>query len=117
MSCHRRRPRGRRRAGAGTCERTVGGARRMSPEKAAKRAKAGRTSRRGGGAAPERETARRPETDRRYVDVDPWAMLLEQLMVVPEERPAEGGSADGPEGEREPAEATRRPAKPGKRGR
>ena len=89
----------------------------MSPEKAAKRAKAGRTSKRGGGAAPERETARRPEPERRYVDVDPWAMLLEQLMVVPEERPAEGETGGGHEGERKPVEATRRPTKPGKRGR
>ena len=89
----------------------------MSPEKAAKRTTAGRTSRRGSGAGPERETTRRPEPERRYVDVDPWAMLLEQLMVMPEERPVEGESADGHEGERKPAEATRRPMKPGKRGR
>ena len=26
---------------------------------------------------------------RQYVDVDPWAVLLEQLMEVPEEEPAE----------------------------
>ena len=81
----------------------------MSPEKAMKRATAGRTSRRGSGAGPERETTRRPEPERRYVDVDPWAMLLEQLMEMPEERPAED--------ERKPAEATRRPTKSGKRER
>ena len=27
--------------------------------------------------------------ERRFVDVDPWAVLLEQLMEVPEEEPAE----------------------------
>jgi len=26
--------------------------------------------------------------ERQYVDIDPWAMLLEQLMEVPEEEPA-----------------------------
>ena len=89
----------------------------MSPEGPVKRTTARRASRRDGGAAPEPETAQRPEPERRYVDVDPWAMLLEQLMVVPEERPAEGESGGGHEGEREPAGATRRPTKPGKRGR
>ena len=89
----------------------------MSPEKPAKRTTARRASRRDGSAAPEPETARRPEPERRYVDVDPWAMLLEQLMVTPEERPAEGESGGGDEGERKPAEATRRSTKPDKRGR
>ena len=27
--------------------------------------------------------------ERRFVDVDPWAMLLEGLMTTPEEEPAE----------------------------
>src|SRR3954447_20700306 len=27
--------------------------------------------------------------ERRFVDIDPWAVLLEQLMEVPEEEPAE----------------------------
>ena len=53
-----------------------------------KRTKAGRASKRDdGGAAPEPEMSRRPEPERRYVDVDPWAVLLEQLMEVPEEEP------------------------------
>ena len=89
----------------------------MSPEKAVKRTTAGRTATRGSGAGPERETTRRPEPERRYVDVDPWAMLLEQLMVMPEERPVEDESPNRHEGEPKPAEATRRPTKPGKRER
>jgi hypothetical protein len=58
----------------------------MSLEKPVKRRRA---SRRDGGAAPELGMARQPEPERRYVDVDPWAVLLEQLMEVPEEQPAE----------------------------
>ena len=81
----------------------------MSPEKPAKRATARRAAGGDGGHAPEPAKARRPEPERRYVDVDPWAMLLEQLMEMPEERPAED--------ERKPAEATRRPTKSGKRER
>jgi hypothetical protein len=89
----------------------------MSPEKSLKRMAARRASGRDGGAAPEPETARRPEPERRSVDVDPWAMLLEQLMVMPEERPVEDESPNRHEGEPKPAEATRRPTKPGKRER
>src|SRR5689334_11875189 len=76
----------------------------MSPEKSVKRTAVRRASGRDGGAAPEPATAQGPEPERRYVDVDPWAMLLEQLMEMPEERPAED--------ERKPAEATRRPTGP-----
>ena len=61
----------------------------MAPERPVKRTKAGRTSKRDSGTAPEPETTRRPEPERRYVDVDPWAVLLEQLMEVPEEEPTE----------------------------
>jgi hypothetical protein len=45
--------------------------------------------------APKRGTPREVEAttpvvpERRFVDVDPWAVLLEQLMEVPEEEPAE----------------------------
>jgi hypothetical protein len=56
----------------------------MTPKKAAKH----KTAARHGSAAPEAET-RQPAQEHRYVDVDPWAMLLEQLMEVPEEAPAE----------------------------
>ena len=65
------------------------GTERMAPEKAAKRKAARPASRRDGGARPEPETTRRQEPERRLVDVDPWAVLLEQLMEVPEEEPAE----------------------------
>ena len=34
--------------------------------------------------------AAQPQTrEHRFVDIDPWAVLLEQLMEVPEEQPAE----------------------------
>src|SRR5689334_23914591 len=95
----------------------AGGARRMSPEKTAKRTTARRAAGCDDGHAPEPAKARRPEPEHRFVDVDPWAMLLEQLMVMPEERPAEGKIGGGHEGERKPAEATRPPRKAGKRGR
>ena len=42
-----------------------------------------------GGAALKPETPQRPEQERRFVDIDPWAVLLEQLMEVPEEQSAE----------------------------
>jgi hypothetical protein len=64
----------------------------MSLEKPVKRRRA---SRRDGGVVPEPGTTRRPEPERRYVDVDPWAVLLEQLMEVPEEQPAECNGAKG----------------------
>ena len=51
----------------------------MASKKAAKHGTAGRD----GGTVPEIDTP----PQRRYVDVDPWAMLLEGLMVVPEEEP------------------------------
>ena len=38
---------------------------------------------------PRPETGRRQEPERRYVDIDPWAVLLEQLVEVPEKQPAE----------------------------
>ena len=52
-----------------------------SKKVAAKHGTAGRD----GGTATEIDTTPQPAPERRYVDVDPWAMLLEQLMVVPEE--------------------------------
>ncbi len=61
----------------------------MSPEKTMKRTTARRASRRSGSAVPEPVRTRRPEPECRYVDVDPWAVLLEQLMEMPKEQPAE----------------------------
>ena len=54
----------------------------------ARRAKAGKRTKRV--AAPETETMRTPPSkpERQFVDIDPWAMLLEQLMGIPEEEPA-----------------------------
>ena len=51
--------------------------------------------RRAGKRAPKRTSADTgPEPmpvagERRFVDIDPWAVLLEQLMEVPEEEPIE----------------------------
>src|SRR3954466_15185811 len=41
-----------------------------------------------GAGTPALDAARPPDRERRFVDVDPWAVLLEQLMEVPEEEPA-----------------------------
>jgi hypothetical protein len=55
--------------------------------------------------------ATQPPPERRFVDVDPWAVLLEQLMEVPEE----GSATSGPEqrGTNDQAEP-RRSAKKGR---
>ena len=42
----------------------------------------------GEGNAP--EMTKNPECERRFVDIDPWAVLLEQLMEVPDEGPSAG---------------------------
>ena len=56
---------------------------------AAKRAAAGgtgkRRARRTGAETPVPNAARPPDRERRFVDVDPWALLLEQLTGTPEE--------------------------------
>jgi hypothetical protein len=59
----------------------------MTAEKPARRTSGNRGSAGKVGDAPAAESTRPPE--RRYVDIDPWAVLLEQLMEVPEEEPAE----------------------------
>ena len=56
-----------------------------SKKVAAKHGTAGRD----GGTATEIDTTPQPAPGRRYVDVDPWAMLLEGLMETPEEGPGE----------------------------
>jgi hypothetical protein len=35
------------------------------------------------------KTQEQPKQERQFVDIDPWAMLLEQLMELPEEKPAQ----------------------------
>ena len=67
----------------------------MSPGKTVKRTTARRAPRRNGGAAPKPETTQQAEPERRYGDVDPWAMLLEQLMEMPEEQTAERNGTEG----------------------
>ena len=60
---------------------------------AAKRAAADCTgkpkARRTRARTPAPNAAQQPSQERRFVDVDPWAVLLEQLMTTPEEEPAE----------------------------
>ena len=55
----------------------------------AKRAALGSTGkrkvRRTGTETPAPNAARPPDRERRFVDVDPWAVLLEGLMQAPEE--------------------------------
>ena len=48
-----------------------------------------RDSRRKAGDLPAAEMTSPPAPKRQFVDIDPWAMLLEQLMEVPEEEPAQ----------------------------
>jgi hypothetical protein len=70
---------------------------------AAKRAASGGTGGRRGAQQAAAEPAvpreaRRPgatKEERRFVDVDPWAVLLEGLMEVPEEEPAERKPGSG----------------------
>ena len=57
----------------------------MASKKVAEHGTAGRD----GGTVPEIDTTPHPVPERRYVDVDPWAVLLEQLMEMPEEEPTE----------------------------
>jgi hypothetical protein len=58
----------------------------------AKRAALGSTGkrkvRRTGTETPAPNAAQPPDRERRFVDVDPWALLLEQLMDVQEDEPA-----------------------------
>jgi hypothetical protein len=60
----------------------------MSAERPARRTPRKHSSGRSGNAVPmpEQELL---APERQYVDIDPWAMLLEQLMEVPEEEPAQ----------------------------
>ena len=58
------------------------------------RARAGkRAAKRGAAREPEATPPAAPE--RRFVDVDPWAVLLEGLMNMPEEEPVERKGGKG----------------------
>jgi hypothetical protein len=54
-----------------------------------------------GKGTPKRSAARAaeatpvPKPERQFVDIDPWAVLLEGLMEIPEEKPAERKPAKG----------------------
>ena len=60
----------------------------MPSERSTRSTTGKRAPRRTGSAAPETETTRPPATERQMVDLDPWGALLEQLMEIPEEKPA-----------------------------
>ncbi len=67
----------------------------MASEKPVRRRTGKRASAHKAGDAPAPECMWQSEHERRYVDVDPWAVLLEQLMEVPEEQPAECNGTKG----------------------
>jgi hypothetical protein len=58
-----------------------------------KRARAGKRAPRKANASATEATL--PERERQYVDIDPWAALLEGLMEIPEEKPTERTRAKG----------------------
>ena len=69
----------------------------MAPKRPATGGTDGRRgARRTASERPTPSTAQRPDGVRRLVDVDPWAVLLEQLMEVPEES-GPAGRKDGKE--------------------
>ena len=61
----------------------------MTAERPIRRTTGKRAPRRSGSAAPEPETTQQPKPEHRLVDIDPWAVLLEQLMEPAEENPVE----------------------------
>ena len=61
----------------------------MAAEKTGSRAGKKRSSGRKTGGTGLVKPPQRAEPEQRYVDIDPWAMLLEGLMEVPEEEPTE----------------------------
>ena len=67
----------------------------MTTERPARRTSGKRSAAGKVGNAPAPETAKQPEQGRRYVDIDPWAVLLEQLMETPEEKPTKRPGTKG----------------------
>jgi hypothetical protein len=65
----------------------------MAAEKTGSRTVKKRSSGRKPGGTELAKTIKRAEP--RYVDIDPWAMLVEGLMEVPEEKPAERKRSKG----------------------
>ena len=85
----------------------------MAAERPIRRTTGKRAPRRSGSAASEPETTRQLKPEHRLVDIDPWAVLLEHLMEVPEEgratsEPAQGGTNDQPEPRRSAKKGRRR---------
>ncbi len=59
----------------------------MAVNRAAARAAGKRQLRRTRAGIPTLTAAQPPNRERRFVDVDPWPVLLEQLTEMPEEEP------------------------------
>jgi hypothetical protein len=77
----------------------------MASERSTRRTTGKRAPRRSGSVVSEPETTQQPTPEHRYVDVDPWAVLLEQLMEMPEQgsatsEPEQCGTNDQPEPKR-----------------
>jgi hypothetical protein len=67
----------------------------MAAERSTRRSTGKRAPRRTGSAEPEAERTKQSEQERRYVDIDPWGMLLEQLLAEPTDGTVgEGGAED-----------------------
>ena len=87
----------------------------MAPEKDGSRTRRKAGAERGDGERVGRtvEKVAGPARDIPLVDIDPWGSFLERFWEQ-----AEGGSADGQDGGRKPAEVVRTPsAKPGRKER
>ncbi len=61
----------------------------MTAERPIRRTKGTRAPRRSGSAVSEPEATQQQMPEHRFVDIDPWAVLLEQLMEPAEEDPVE----------------------------
>ena len=67
----------------------------MAAERSTRRTAGKRALGRDSGAASEPETTQQPTPGRQMVDFDPWAVLLEQLMETPEEKPTKRTGSKG----------------------
>ena len=85
----------------------------MAAERSTRRTAGKRALGRDGNAAPEPDTSQQPTPEHRFVDIDPWAVLLEQLMEAPDKgsatsEPEQGGTNDQPEPRRSTKKGRRR---------
>ena len=67
----------------------------MAAKRPPKRSTGKRKTRQAVPETPASAKSEQPARERRFVDIDPWAMLLEQLMEEPEEKTAERKRAKG----------------------